>query len=250
VIALALGRAELEEEGIRRRALEETDKLRTALLQSVSHDLRTPLTAIKASASALRQTELGADERDAALADVEDEADRLARLVGNLLDLSRIESGSLELRRSTVPMDELVFGAIEAAASRTQGHVVEASVPDGATVVTTDEPMIRQVLANLLENAAQHDRGAQPIRVEASLHPRRLELRVIDHGVGVPEAERQRIFEPYQRLKQGTQRKAGTGLGLVICKGFVEALGGTIRLETTAGGGATFVVSVPTEVVP
>jgi two-component system sensor histidine kinase KdpD len=244
VVALSLERAELAEEGLRRRALEETDRLRTVLMQSVSHDLRTPLTAIKATASALRQTQPEEAARDAMLADIEGEADRLARLVSNLLDLSRIETGTLRPNRERVPVDELVYASIDAASLGADDERVEADVPEDLPVLEVDETLMRQVLVNLLRNAARFDPQGR-IVVDARAGGGFVELRVVDHGPGIPEAERRRLFEPYHRARPGV-RSDGTGLGLVISRGFVEANGGTIRVEPTPGGGATFVVSLPT----
>jgi two-component system sensor histidine kinase KdpD len=243
VVALSLERAQLAEEGLRRRALEETDRLRTILVQSVSHDLRTPLTAIKATASALRQSDPGPQERDMMLGDVEEEADRLEHLVSNLLDLSRIEAGTLTPDLERVPVDELVYGSIEAATLGGDDGRVDADVSEDLPPLEIDETLMRQVLVNLLRNAVRFDREGR-ILVDARTAGGFIELRVVDHGPGIPEAERHRLFEPYYRLRPGV-RGEGTGLGLVISRGFVEANGGTIRVEPTPGGGATFVVALP-----
>jgi two-component system sensor histidine kinase KdpD len=244
VVALAVGRERLVDEGVRRRALEETDRLRTALFQSVSHDLRTPLTAIRTAAGALRSAP-DASARDAMLDDVEREAGRLSRLVESMLDLSRIESGSLRPRRTRMPVDELVWAAIEATGARVPADL-EVDVPESLPPVAVDETMIRQVLVNLLENAAAYAE-AGPVAVRADTRLDRLSLRVIDHGPGVPEAERRRVFEPYLRLRPEGSRPTGSGLGLAISRGFVRAHGGDIRVETTPGGGATFVLELPLE---
>jgi two-component system sensor histidine kinase KdpD len=243
VVALAAARADLEEEAVRRRALEESDRLRRALLHSVSHDLRTPLTAIRTIAAALRGADVPREQADAMLGDVEHEAGRLTRLVSNLLEVSRVESGAVHPNPVPVPVEELCRGAVDDARLALGDHVVELDLEPHLPAVEVDETMLRQVLVNLLENAAAHDPG--PLRLRAVRAGRRLELRVIDHGPGVPEAERQRIFEAFQRLRarEGV-RERGTGLGLAIARGFVEAHGGTIRVETTIGGGATFVVSL------
>jgi two-component system sensor histidine kinase KdpD len=243
VVALAAARSDIEEQAVRRRSLEESDRLRRALLHSVSHDLRTPLTAIRAIAAALRDGDVDKAQRDEMLDDVEHEAGRLTRLVSNLLEVSRVESGALRPLRVPVPVEELCRAALDDARFALEEHVVEAEIEPHLPPVEVDETMIRQVLVNLLENAAIHDPG--PIKLRAVRAGRRLELRVIDHGPGVPEAERQRIFEAFHRLRtQGGIRERGTGLGLAIARGFVEAHHGTIRVETTIGGGATFIVSL------
>jgi two-component system, OmpR family, sensor histidine kinase KdpD len=178
------------------------------------------------------------------LADVEHEAGRLTRLVSNLLEVSRVESGSLRPVRVPVPVEELCRMALDDARHALGEHVVELEIEPHLPPVEVDETMIRQVLVNLLENAATY--GRDPLKLRALRAGRRIELRVIDHGPGVPEAERQRIFEAFQRLRtSGRVRERGTGLGLAISLGFVEAHHGTIRVETTIGGGATFVVSLP-----
>jgi two-component system, OmpR family, sensor histidine kinase KdpD len=244
VIALAAARSDIEEQAVRRRSLEESDRLRRALLHSVSHDLRTPLTAIRTIAAALRDADVEKEQRNAMLADVEHEAGRLTRLVTNLLEVSRVESGALRPVVVPVPVEELCRAAVDDARLALGDHGVEIDIEPHLPPVEVDETMLRQVLVNLLENAALHDHG--PIKLRAVRAGRRLELRVIDHGPGVPEAERQRIFEAFQRLRgrEGV-RERGTGLGLAIARGFVEAHSGTIRVETTIGGGATFVVSLP-----
>jgi two-component system, OmpR family, sensor histidine kinase KdpD len=243
ILGLALGRARLEHEGVMLQALKETDKLRTALLQSVSHDLRTPLTAITASASALHES-VPEHERDALLGGIENEARKLTRLVDNMLDLSRIEAGALQTRRTLMPVDELLYAAVDDAAAALAGQIVDVDGAAELPPVSVDETMIRQVLVNLLENASRADPD-DAVGLYASSTGEMLRISVVDHGPGVPEAERRRIFEPYYRLRKGHDQRAGTGLGLAISRGFVEAHGGTIRVEPTAGGGATFIVELP-----
>ena len=242
IVALAVARARLAEEGARRRALEETDRLRSILLQSVSHDLRTPLTAIKASASALRMVPPPPAVAETMLSDIEEHADRLSRLVENLLDLSRIESGTLILRRQPVPVDELVAGAIDAARSELGRLAVDVRLAADLPPLPADETMIRQVLVNLLANAARHDPDG-PIEVVASAGEGVVALSVRDHGPGVPIAERDRLATPLAARARASGGRAG--VGLAIATGFVQAHGGTLRLEDTPGGGATFVVEMP-----
>ncbi len=243
ILGLALGRARLEHEGVMLQALKETDRLRTALLQSVSHDLRTPLTAITASASALRES-VPEHEREALIGGIETEARRLTRLVDNMLELSRIEAGALHPRRTLMPVDELLYAAVDDAAAALEGQYVDVDVVAELPPVNVDETMIRQVLVNLLENASRADRD-EAIGLYATSTGTALRISVVDHGPGVPEAERRRIFEPYYRLRKGRDSSMGTGLGLTISRGFVEAHGGSIHVEPTAGGGATFVVELP-----
>jgi two-component system sensor histidine kinase KdpD len=245
ILGLALGRERLEHEGVKLQALKETDRLRSALLQSVSHDLRTPLTAITASASALRES-VPEHERDALLGGIEQEARRLVRLVDNMLDLSRIEAGALHPRRTLMPVDELLYAAVDDAAAALEGQFVDVDGAAELPAVNVDETMIRQVLVNLLENASRADPD-DTIGLYASNPGRTLRIAVVDHGPGVPEAERRRIFEPYYRLRKSHDHRAGTGLGLAISRGYVEAHGGKLHVEPTAGGGATFIVELPIE---
>jgi two-component system sensor histidine kinase KdpD len=245
ILGLALGRAQLQHEGVLLQALKETDRLRAALLQSVSHDLRTPLTAITASASALRES-VPESEREALLDGIEHEARRLVRLVESMLDLSRIEAGALRPRRTRMPVEELLYAAVDDAAAALAGQIVDVDGAAEVPPVSVDETMMRQVLVNLLENASRADPD-DAIGLYAASDGPTVRISVVDHGPGVPEAERRRIFEPYYRLRPGKDRSSGTGLGLAISRGFVEAHGGRISVEPTAGGGATFVVELPAD---
>jgi two-component system sensor histidine kinase KdpD len=211
------------------------------LLRSVSHDLRTPLTAIKATAGTLASDDVPPERRRELLTGIEQEVDRLSHLVTNLLDLSRIESGSLQLDRQAVPLDDLVDDAVDAAGTRGS---VELALPEHLVVLDADETLLRQVLVNLLENAARYAPDSA-VRIAAHRDEHAVEIRVVDHGPGIPEPERARVFEPYNRARPGL-RGRGSGLGLAISRGFVAAHGGTLEIETTPGGGATFVVRMPT----
>ena len=243
VIALAASRDGFEHERFTRRSLEETDRLRTALFQSVSHDLRTPLTAIRSMVGALR-ADPGASTSEAMVEGIDEEAARLTDLVESMLDLSRIESGTLEVRRLAITVDDLIWGAVEAA-STLDREALSVTIADDLPPLRVDETMIRQVLVNLLENAAIHGEPARGVSLTARLAGDSVRISVADHGHGVPEAERRRIFEPYLRLRPHDSRPTGSGLGLAICQGYVEAHGGRIRVETTPGGGATFTVVLP-----
>ena len=220
-----------------------TDMIRTALFQSVSHDLRTPLTAIRSMVGALR-ADPGASTSEAMVEGIDEEAARLTDLVESMLDLSRIESGTLEIRRLAITVDDLIWGAVEAA-STLDREALSVTIADDLPPLRVDETMIRQVLVNLLENAAIHGEPARGVSLTARLAGDSVRISVADHGHGVPEAERRRIFEPYLRLRPHDSRPTGSGLGLAICQGYVEAHGGRIRVETTPGGGATFTVVLP-----
>jgi two-component system sensor histidine kinase KdpD len=219
---------------------EESDGLCRALLNSVSRDLRAPLAAIRTMTASLRSPDLDQDRRDAMLADVDQEAQGLARLLANLLEAARVEAGARHPRLVRVPVGELCEAAVDDARASLGSRLVELDLESGLPSVDVDETMIRQALANILENAAAHDPG--PLAVRAGRAGRYLEIEVIDHGPGVPAPEQERIFEAFHRL---SERRRGAGLGLWIARGLVEAHEGEVRVETTDGGGATFVVSLP-----
>jgi two-component system, OmpR family, sensor histidine kinase KdpD len=245
--ALAVERDRQQEERARARALAETDRLRTALLNSVSHDLRTPLASIKASASSLLDptVEWSPRQRREFLETIDQEADRLTRLVHNLLDMSRIEAGALDPRLVETALPDVTGPVVRLARSKSS-QPIEVDVPDDLPTVLVDPVRLDQVLTNLLDNARRHA-GGEAVAVRGRAVGGRVELRVVDHGPGIPEAERERVFDQFYRLRRnGRTSGDGTGMGLAISKGIVEALGGSIRVEATPGGGATFVVSLAT----
>jgi two-component system, OmpR family, sensor histidine kinase KdpD len=243
--ALAVERGQQEEQRSRTLALQETDRLRTALLNSVSHDLRTPLASIKASASSLldREVRWSDAERDEFLVTINTEVDRLTRLVHNLLDMSRIEAGALDPHLVESSVAEVVGPVVRRARAASKQRV-DVDVPDELAPVLVDPVRLDQVLTNLLDNARGYG-GAGPIAVVARQAGDTVELRVVDHGPGIPVPERERVFGQFYRLKGGGKRPEGTGMGLAICRGIVQAHGGSLRVETTPGGGATFVLSLP-----
>jgi two-component system sensor histidine kinase KdpD len=243
--ALAVERGQQEEQRNRALALQETDRLRTALLNSVSHDLRTPLASIKASASSLLDGEVrwSDAERDEFLATINTEADRLTRLVHNLLDMSRIEAGALDPRLVESSVAEVV-GPVVSRARAASRQRVDVDVPDDLAPVLVDPVRLDQVLTNLLDNARSYAAGS-PVQVVARQAGATVELRVIDHGPGIPGPERERVFDQFYRLKGGGRRPEGTGMGLAICRGIVQAHGGRLRVETTPGGGASLVLTLP-----
>jgi len=235
------------------RILEEVDRLRNALMGSVSHDLRTPLASIKASISDLVDPalKLSASDRATLLRTIEEETDRLTRLVTNLLDMTRIQAGALTAHRSASPLDELVEVVIDRLGSRLTDHPVTVDIPEALPLVDIDYVLVDQMLTNLLENAVRHTPAGTPVLVVASLGRRRfIDLRVADRGPGVAEAERDRIFDQFYRLPASgaAGRAAGTGMGLAICQAIAQAHGGRIWVETTPDGGATFAVELPAAV--
>jgi two-component system, OmpR family, sensor histidine kinase KdpD len=244
--------AALERRGLAHAAaqaanLEAADKMRTALLAAVSHDLRTPLSAARAAVSTLIDPELEVGPTDRAeLLEVADESlDRLTRLVENLLDLSRLQAGALKPRLEPTAADEIVPRAIDdvpGAGGRVRLERVEPGVP----AMLADGPLLERVIANLIGNAVQHTDS--PIVITLSALAGSVELRCIDRGPGIPAAHRDLVFRPFQRLGD-RDNSTGVGLGLALARGLVEAMGGTLTPEETPGGGVTMVVALPAAVV-
>jgi two-component system sensor histidine kinase KdpD len=215
--------------------------MRTALLAAVSHDLRTPLASIKASVSSLRQTDVTWSEEDEAdlLATIEQNADRLDALIGNLLDMSRLHTGSLQPFLRPTAIDEV---APVAAVGLDDSLRLELAVPDGFPLVLADPGLLERVLANLFSNALRFSPAGRPPELHASLSEGTVCLEVVDHGPGVPDEQKGRIFEPFERAGD---RHPGVGLGLTVARGFAEAMGGRIAALDTPGGGLTIRVVLP-----
>jgi K+-sensing histidine kinase KdpD len=236
----------LAEEAMRAQVLERVDEQRSALLRSVSHDLRTPLASIRAVASDLRDGAVYDDSTQKELLDmVCDEAERLDRIVGNLLSLSRIEAGALTPERQAVAVDELVNDRLRRLSPLFKDVRVQVEIPADLPLVDGDYTQLEQVVTNLLENAARYAPPASLVRIGAAMRGAMVELSVEDAGIGVPDWERERIFEPFRR-GEGSR---SSGVGLAICKAIVEAHGGVIDVERTPGGGATFLVTLPVRTV-
>ncbi|HEX6497784.1 MAG TPA: ATP-binding protein [Micromonosporaceae bacterium] len=235
-------------EAARAAELAEVDRLRTQILAAVGHDLRTPLAGIKAAVSSLRDPEVAFSpgDRDDLLATVEESADRLDDLVANLLALSRLQAGVLSVQSRPVPLDEVVARALLAVPDATG---VQVAVDDALPLVEADPGLLERVVANLVGNATRANAGQrEPVTLHADTEADLVRLRVIDHGAGVPAAERERMFEPFQRL--GDRRAdGGLGLGLAIARGFTEAMGGTVTATDTTGGGLTMTVTLPAAAV-
>jgi two-component system sensor histidine kinase KdpD len=225
-------------------ALAEGNRIRTALLAAVSHDLRTPLASIKASVSSLRQTDVDwspADEADL-LATIEQNADRLDALIGNLLDLSRLHTGSLDPFLRPTAIEEVAPVALRGLDGPNDAQV-EIVVPEGVPLVRADPGLLERVLANIFSNALRHSPPNQPPVLRARKDGETVLLEVVDRGPGVPDDQlKQQIFEPFQRFDD---RNAGVGLGLAVAKGFAEAMGGSIVAVDTPGGGLTIQVRMP-----
>jgi two-component system sensor histidine kinase KdpD len=239
--AVALDRERLRTQAAQAEALAEGNRMRTALLAAVSHDLRTPLASIKASVSSLRQTDVSWSEEDEAdlLATIEQNADRLDALIGNLLDMSRLHTGSLQPFLRPTAVDEVAPVAVGGLDDSLR---LEMAVPDGFPLVLADPGLLERVLANLFSNALRYSPAGRPPELHASLSGGTVCLEVVDHGPGVPDAQKERIFEPFERAGD---RHPGVGLGLTVAKGFAEAMGGRVLAVDTPGGGLTVRVVLP-----
>ncbi len=239
--AAALDRERLRTQAAQAEALAEGNRMRTALLAAVSHDLRTPLASIKASVSSLRQTDVAWTESDkeALLATIEQNADRLDGLIGNLLDMSRLHTGSLQPFLRPITIDEVAPIALR---GLDESANLRLEVPDGMPLVLADPGLLERVLANLFSNALHHSPPTRPPVLQARRVDGTVVLEVIDHGPGVPDKLKTQIFEPFQRFDN---RKVGVGLGLAVAKGFTEAMGGGIVAADTPGGGLTVRITLP-----
>ena len=231
----AAERDRMQAEAIEAGALRRSDELKTALLRSVSHDLRTPLTSIIAAGAALDSPSITAEERRELSEAVVEQGQRLSRLVENLLDVSRLETGGAEPRREPVDL----LGVLEAARRSIGGEAVRLALDDDLPALSADPAQLERAFANLLDNAVVHGAG-QPVLVRSRLVGARVVVRVVDQGPGIPERERERIFEPFYRAGAAGN---GSGLGLAIAKGFIEANGGEIEVESLPGQGSSFVIS-------
>nr|WP_246421897.1 sensor histidine kinase KdpD [Nocardiopsis mwathae] len=241
-IGIALERQRLVGDAAEARRQAAGNRIRTALLAAVSHDLRTPLTSIKASVSSLRSDEFELDEADRAelLENIEESTDRLNGLVGNLLDMSRLQTDNVRPKMRTVGLEEVVPAALLGLPAES----VCVDVPDHLPRVRVDSGLLERAVANVVQNAVRYNPdGAAPVRVSASSLRGTVELRVTDHGPGVPDEAKERIFEAFQRLGDAP-RGTGIGLGLAVARGFTEAVDGTLVAEDTPGGGLTMVLTL------
>jgi K+-sensing histidine kinase KdpD len=238
--ALSRERDRMQAEMVEAEALRRSDELKTALLRSISHDLRTPLTSMIAAGAALGSVTLTEGERAELSEAIVAEGERLSRLVENLLDMSRLEAGKAEPHREQVDLGEVLDGAREAVA---HPELVRLAVDRDLPTVDADAAQLERAFANLLENAIRHG-GGRPVLVRSRLVGERIAIRVVDQGPGIPESEWRRIFEPFQR-GEANGAGGGSGLGLAIARGFVEANGGEIAVESVIGQGSSFVVGFP-----
>jgi two-component system sensor histidine kinase KdpD len=237
LLAAALERDALMADAVETAALRRSDVIKTALLRSVSHDLRSPLTAIMTSAEALR---IDPSEREQLAAGIIEEATRLSRLIDNLLDLSRLEAHAAEPRPEWSSIEEVITAAIEDVPEGEFKLAVDGDLP----AVRADAAQLERAFANLLENAHRHS-GGHPVSVRARDVGGRILVRVVDRGPGIPKAQQERIFEPFYRSGTEATGHRGSGLGLAITRGFVEANGGRVWVESLPDQATSFVVELP-----
>jgi two-component system sensor histidine kinase KdpD len=244
-VAIAYEQRRLTEVAEAAVPLVEADRVRTALLNAVSHDLRTPLASAKAAVSSLRSPDVAWSEQDQQefLANADDALDRLTALVTNLLDLSRLQVGVLAVETAPVAVEDVVSHALDHAARDAK---VEVDIPAELPAIAADPGLLERAVANLVENALRYSPSGDIVRIAASAHRDTIQIRVIDHGPGIPAADRAAVFAPFQRRDDHTTADGqGVGLGLAIARGFVEAMHGTITLDDTPGGGLIAAIELP-----
>ena len=246
--AVAIERVRLAGQINEARLAAETERLRAALLTSLSHDLKTPLASILGAVTSLKQYKdiLAAPERDLLTSTIQEEAERLSRFVANLLDMTKIESGSIELDRQPVDVDEAIGAALQRVSSMIAHHRVKMDLEANLPMLNLDVMLFEQVLVNLLDNAAKYAPAGSLITIRARRSYGSIAIEVLDEGPGIPPDRLERVFEKFHRVKQGDRQRAGTGLGLAICRGFITALGGKIVASNRVDrSGAIFTISFP-----
>jgi two-component system sensor histidine kinase KdpD len=237
----------LRKESLALKAFQQTEALRTALLSSVSHDLRTPLATIKTSATGILEEELQCSHegiRSFASA-IEREANHLDNLVENILEMSRLEAGILRPEKMWYPLGELIYDVLNRMQSLMQERIVEMNIPADLPPVPLDSVQIDQVMTNLIENVLRHTPAGSPMEITAHVNEAQLVVSVADRGPGIPAFERQRIFDKFYRIEGSLGHANGLGLGLAICRGVIEAHGGAIWVQSRESGGAEFCFTLP-----
>jgi two-component system sensor histidine kinase KdpD len=246
--ALAIERTNLAQDVDRARLTAETDRLRSALLTSISHDLKTPLASILGSITSLRAYSKAFDEaaKEELMGTIQEEAERLNRFIANLLDMTRLESGAIEPRFAAIDLSEVVASALKRAGKILAAHHVELAMAADLPMLKLDFVLFEQALFNLLDNAAKYAPAGSTVRLHAACEGDHVSLQLLDEGDGIPAEDLEHIFDKFYRVHAGDQRRAGTGLGLAICRGFVEAMGGTITAgNRTDHSGAVFTIKLP-----
>jgi two-component system sensor histidine kinase KdpD len=242
--AMAIERAMLAEEAQQALLKAETETLRNTLLSSVSHDLRTPLAAITGAASTLMQKDVTFDiyERQELMQTIYEEAEHLNHIIRNVLDMTRLEAGTIKVKKEWQPLEEIVGAVLNRLGERLKDRPVQTRLPADLPLVSFDPLLIEQVLMNLMDNAIKYTPQGTPIELSASVKDGDLVVELEDRGPGIPPGEEERIFEKFVR---GTAAGGGIGLGLTICRAIINAHGGKIRAENRPGGGAIFRFTLP-----
>ena len=243
-VAVAYQQRQLAEAAAAAAPLAEADRTRSALLNAVSHDLRTPIASAKAAVSSLRAKDVvwSDEDKDELLANADDALDRLTALVTNLLDLSRVQAGALLANLGPVGLDDVVSLALDHTVDKS-GRI-EVDVPAELPEVLADAGLLERVVANLVENSLRYSPSGTPVRVSASAHGDLVELRIADRGPGIDEDDKQAAFTPFQRRDDHAPNGVGVGLGLAIARGFTEAMHSVLTLDDTPGGGLTAVIEL------
>ncbi|HEX9091808.1 MAG TPA: ATP-binding protein, partial [Anaerolineales bacterium] len=247
-VALAIEGARLVEQAHQTELLAATEKLQSALLNSISHDLRTPLVSITGALSSLDEASPSLDEevKHSLIETAREEAERLNRLVGNLLDITRLEAGAMRIHREACDVQELIGSALEQTGTPLKNRQVKIEIPAKLPLVPLDFVLLSRVLVNVIDNALKYSPPDKPIEIKARISNHRLEIVIADRGEGIPVEDLERIFDKFYRV-QRPDNVSGTGLGLSISKGIVEAHGGSIEAENRREGGAIFTVRLPLE---
>jgi len=244
--ALAIERAQLAEQAQEAQLLQATERLQTALLNSISHDLRTPLVSITGALSSLSEGGLAMDARvHQDLVDTaREEADRMNRLVGNLLNMTRLEAGAMRVTKQPGDIQDAIGTALENYEEILQERTVSVNIEENIPLVPMDFVLVVQVLVNLIDNALKYSPPESPVEIQAHLVGQEMRVHVDDRGIGVPEDDLEHIFEKFYRIER-PEKISGTGLGLSISKGIIEAHGGRIWAENRPGGGTSITFSLP-----
>jgi two-component system sensor histidine kinase KdpD len=246
--ALAIERVNLAQDIDRARLMTETERLRTALLTSISHDLRTPLASILGSATSLRTYRKNLDDaaQDELIQTIQTESERLNRFIANLLDMTRLESGAIMPKTEVTDLADVIGSSLQRAAKVLSAHIVKIELAPGLPMLKLDAVLLEQVLFNLLDNAAKYAPPDTEVLVRALRDNGYVQLEVLDEGAGIPPEDFERIFDKFYRVQAADRKRAGTGLGLAICRGFIEAMGGTIVARNrTDRSGAVFSIVLP-----
>jgi two-component system sensor histidine kinase KdpD len=248
--AIAIERIRLAEDIDEARVTAETERLRSALLSSISHDLRTPLASILGAATSLRSYGVAYDQeaRDDLVATIQEEAERLSRFVANLLDITRLEAGTLEIRKELTDIEEIVGSALQRAGKVLANHRIEIDLAPDLPMLHLDGVLFEQALFNLLDNAAKYAPAGSAICIRTRRQNSSATIEVLDEGPGIAPGDLEGIFDKFYRAQGSDRQRAGTGLGLAICRGFIEALGGRIVAgNRTDRSGAVFTITFPIE---